>query len=76
MYRNVMMSFIIVAASLFAIILLNLCLYRLQKRSYNQVMESKREIRRMQSQKEQEDLREEFANLRTAGTTEAMDTNT
>jgi len=71
-----MMSFIIVAASLFAIILLNLCLYRLQKRSYNQVMESKREIRRMQSQKEQEDLREEFANLRTAGTTEAMDTNT
>ena len=47
LYRTVMMGFVITFAALLFTIILNMCLYRLQRRSYNQVMQSKREIRRI-----------------------------
>ena len=68
-YKTAMMFFVVLFGILVATILLNLCLHRQQRKAYNHVTEAKREIRRLQLQKEQDDLRDDLSQLKESNST-------
>lgn len=51
------------AGTLFAIMLLVCCLHRLQKKAHSQVLQSKRELKRIYLLKQAEDLRDTLESM-------------
>lgn len=52
LYNKTFYGFMIALGVLFATVLLMMCLYRLQKKAHSQVMETKKELKRISLQKQ------------------------
>ena len=61
LYNKTFMFFMITFGVLFALIVLMMCLYRQQKGAHEQVLETKREIKRITLNKQAEQLRESLS---------------
>ena len=56
LYNKTFLAFMVTIGVLFALILLLACLYRLQKKAHNSVMQTKKELKRINLQKMYKDM--------------------
>ena len=61
LYNKTFMFLMVALAVLFASIILMFCLYRLQKRAHEQVLQTKKELKRITLNKQAEQLRESLS---------------
>ena len=55
LYNKVFLGFMVTLGILFALVILMACLYRMQKRAHAQVLQTKKELKRISLQKNFED---------------------
>ena len=55
LYNKVFLGFMVTLGILFALVILMACLYRLQKRAHAQVLQTKKELKRISLQKNYDD---------------------